>query len=317
MNRNVRGDNVEFTVKAAEDLVLSGSERSVVRVPANNMYSCLMQKTQRFSSLFRHYSKHHGLPRESLDFCFMNLLSPEDSPESVHLQKNDVIHVRHRRAVSIAPPPRTTDEEYFAAMRRLLETGNDSDVVLRVGPDEKELRAHKLILTTRCEVFHAMLRSDSMKESEDGVIVLRDDCPDMVRRLLEFIYTNRVADLSSLSANQLIELLALAEQYLLRSMKELCEVAAMDLVSNDHCTKLLSAAERYNAPFLKDSCVKHIVENMQDIVDEDAFRQEIEQYPSLAFIIMKAHSAHTSAYSPEPAAKRRRFNMPNEESDYE
>lgn len=41
-----------------------------MRVPANNMYSCLMQKTQRFSSLFRHYSKHHGLPRESLDFFF-------------------------------------------------------------------------------------------------------------------------------------------------------------------------------------------------------------------------------------------------------
>lgn len=41
-----------------------------MRVAANNMYSCLMQKTQRFSSLFRHYSKHHGLPRESLDFFF-------------------------------------------------------------------------------------------------------------------------------------------------------------------------------------------------------------------------------------------------------
>lgn len=57
-------------VQAAEDLILTGKERSIVRVPANNMYSCLMQKTQRFSSLFRHYSKHHGLPRESLDFFF-------------------------------------------------------------------------------------------------------------------------------------------------------------------------------------------------------------------------------------------------------
>lgn len=50
--------------------MLTGRERSIVRVAANNMYSCLMQKTQRFSSLFRHYSKHHGLPRESLDFFF-------------------------------------------------------------------------------------------------------------------------------------------------------------------------------------------------------------------------------------------------------
>ncbi|OQS05738.1 hypothetical protein THRCLA_02165 [Thraustotheca clavata] len=316
MNRNVRVDNVEFTVKAAEDLVLTGSERSVVRVPANNMYSCLMQKTQRFSSLFRHYSKHHGLPRESLDFFFMNLLSPEDSPESVHLQKNDVIYVRQRKGVFLSTPPRITDEEYFASMRRLLETGENSDVILRVGPKEDEFPAHKLILSARCEVFNAMLRSDSMKESESGIILLRDDSPDMIRRLLEFIYTNRISDLPSLSASQIIELLALAEQYLLRSMKDLCEVTAMELITNEHCTKLLSAAERYNASYLKENCVKHIVENMQEIVDEEGFRQEIEQHPTLAFIIMKAHSLHPS-YSPEPAAKRRRFSMPYEDSDYE
>lgn len=57
-------------IQAAEDLVLAGKERNIVRVPANNLYSCLMQKTQRFSSLFRHYSKHHGLPRDSLEFMF-------------------------------------------------------------------------------------------------------------------------------------------------------------------------------------------------------------------------------------------------------
>jgi hypothetical protein len=50
--------------------VLSGKERQLIRVPVDNMYSCLMQKTQRFSSLFKHYSKHHGLPRESLEFFF-------------------------------------------------------------------------------------------------------------------------------------------------------------------------------------------------------------------------------------------------------
>ena len=70
--------------------MLTGKERSIVRVSANNMYSCLMQKTQRFSSLFRHYSKHHGLPRESLDFFFTvkKYTQKENGSFSIFREKN-------------------------------------------------------------------------------------------------------------------------------------------------------------------------------------------------------------------------------------
>ncbi|CAK4082962.1 unnamed protein product [Aphanomyces euteiches] len=306
MNRNVRADNVEFTVKASEDLILTGSERSIIRVPANNMYSCLMQKTQRFSSLFRHYSKHHGLPRESLDFFFMSLLDPEESPESVHLQKAKRYH---------------SNDDFFQAMKRMLNSSLNSDVVLKVGPNEDILRAHKCILTTRCEVFRCMFPAEGksglvMKESEENAVIIRDHSPDMVAKLLEFIYTNRVQDLAKLSANQLIDLLSLGEQYLMRPLKELCEIHAKELITNETCTKLLSAAEKFNASFLKDSCVKHIVENMAVLIDDDIFCQEIEQNPTLALILLRAQHAHPTG---EPAAKRRRLSMPPSDDfdDYE
>ncbi|CAK4631320.1 unnamed protein product [Aphanomyces euteiches] len=321
MNRNVRADNVEFTVKASEDLILTGSERSIIRVPANNMYSCLMQKTQRFSSLFRHYSKHHGLPRESLDFFFMSLLDPEESPESVHLQKNDIIQVRHRRDAPLFMTPKVTDDDFFQAMKRMLNSSLNSDVVLKVGPNEDILRAHKCILTTRCEVFRCMFPAEGksglvMKESEENAVIIRDHSPDMVAKLLEFIYTNRVQDLAKLSANQLIDLLSLGEQYLMRPLKELCEIHAKELITNETCTKLLSAAEKFNASFLKDSCVKHIVENMAVLIDDDIFCQEIEQNPTLALILLRAQHAHPTG---EPAAKRRRLSMPPSDDfdDYE
>ncbi|KAF0689079.1 Aste57867_19351 [Aphanomyces stellatus] len=321
MNRNVRADNVEFTVKASEDLILNGSERSIIRVPANNMYSCLMQKTQRFSSLFRHYSKHHGLPRESLDFFFMSLLDPEESPESVHLQKNDVIQVRHRRDAPVMMTPRISDDEFFACMKRMLQTGANSDVVLKVGPNEEELRAHKCVLTTRCEVFRCMFPSEvkcglAMKESENGTVMIRHHAPEMVSKLLEFIYTNRVQDLAKLNANQLIDLLSLGEQYLMRPLKDLCEIQAKDLVTNETCTKLLSAAEKYNAAFLKDACVRHIVDNMGQLIDDDGFRQEIELYPSLALILLRAQHVQPG-HSLEPAAKRRRLTMQPASDDFD
>ncbi|RHY57792.1 hypothetical protein DYB30_010463 [Aphanomyces astaci] len=248
MNRSVRADNVEFTVKvmlqsASEDLILTGSERSIIRVPANNMYSCLMQKTQRFSSLFRHYSKHHGLPRES----------------------------------------------------------------------------HKCVLTTRCEVFRCMFPAEAkagMKESEDGTVLIRDHSPDMVAKLLEFIYTNRVHDLAKLTTAQLIDLLSLGDQYLMRPLRDLCEIQAKELVNNESCVKLLNAAEKFNAGFLKETCVNHIVDNMAQLIDEDGFRLEIEQCPSLALVLLRAQHMQASPSALEPSAKRRRLTMPTTD-DYD
>ena len=83
-------ENVEFVVKAAEDLVLVGDVCSVMRVPEGDQYSCLMMKNQRFTSLFRHYAKHHGLPCEKLEYLFTNKIHGDDTPESIHLQKKYV-----------------------------------------------------------------------------------------------------------------------------------------------------------------------------------------------------------------------------------
>lgn len=60
-----------------------------------------MLREQHFSSLFRHYGKHNGVDKETLVFFFteelMRELEPNDTPKSVHLKKNDVIVIRHRR----------------------------------------------------------------------------------------------------------------------------------------------------------------------------------------------------------------------------
>jgi len=91
---NQMNEHVEFSVKAEEDLYLQGSETTIRRVTAETNYSCLMLKTQRFSSLFRHYAKYHGLRKDDLEYYFVNLLENEDTPETVQLQRGDTIMVR-------------------------------------------------------------------------------------------------------------------------------------------------------------------------------------------------------------------------------
>jgi len=128
---NAQNEHVEFTVKAEEDLYLTGSETTIRRVAADTNYSCLMLKTQRFSSLFRHYAKYHGLRKDDLEYYFVHPLENEDTPESVQLQRGDIIMVRKRRKAE-PPEPAADDAEFFRDMRDLLDDEEHMDAVFLV-----------------------------------------------------------------------------------------------------------------------------------------------------------------------------------------
>ncbi|RLN86917.1 hypothetical protein BBJ28_00025082, partial [Nothophytophthora sp. Chile5] len=179
-------------------------------------------------------------------------------------------------------------------------------------PDKEVLRAHRLILTTRCEIFYAMFRPGAMRESEAGVVRIADHSPEMVSKMLEFIYTNRVLDIFKLNSNVGGRCL---RQYLLLPLKHLCEVAAQDVLSISNIGRFLCAAEKFNAAYLKEFCLSFFLEHTTAIIDDENFCDEIEGCPSIALTILRA-SARTAGSSMEPVAKRRRLNMPFDDPEY-
>ena len=124
-----------FPSQAEEDLYLTGSENTIRRVTAETNYSCLMLKTQRFSSLFRHYAKYHGLRKDDLEYYFVNPLENEDTPESVQLQRGDTIMVRKRRKPEPAEKA-ADDDEFIRDMRELLDDDEHMDAIFEVRPVE-------------------------------------------------------------------------------------------------------------------------------------------------------------------------------------
>eukprot|EP00979_Chaetoceros_neogracilis_P001468 scaffold253_cov267-Chaetoceros_neogracile.AAC.1 len=123
--------------QAEEDLYLTGSENTILRVSAETNYSCLMLKTQRFSSLFRHYAKYHGLRKDDLEYYFVNPLENDDTPESVQLQRSDTIMVRKRRRPE-PPEAAADDEEFIKDMRELLDDEEHMDAVFLVHAEPKK-----------------------------------------------------------------------------------------------------------------------------------------------------------------------------------
>lgn len=323
-----------------------------------------MLKTQRFSSLFRHYAKYHGLRKDDLEYYFVNPLENEDTPESVQLQRSDTIMVRKRRRPE-PPEAAADDEEFFKDMRELLDdeehmdamflvhadasphkavtadmaqakkrmgikrdvlgneivetssslhykTPDKVDTMMKVDNDDSlddqklpaggssqyiQVRAHKCILTARAEYFKAHFRKSAstdlnitFRESSSGDIRV-DPCfsEKTVRYMLEFIYTNRIQNIATCSTDDLLSILHLADQWLLRDLKRLIEHelirSHMDV---NTVARMYCVTDDYHASRLAGACIDYIMENIREVTGNVAFQEEMKHYPHLCIPVLKA-----------------------------
>ncbi|TMW41543.1 hypothetical protein DOY81_013377, partial [Sarcophaga bullata] len=81
-------------------------------------------------------------------------------------------------------------------------------------------RAHRVIVSARCEWFKKALMS-GMQESLTRKIIITDTSPVIFRRLLLFLYGAPID--KTVGAEQICELMLLADKYSIDDLKELCE----------------------------------------------------------------------------------------------
>ena len=127
-----------------------------------------------------------------------------------------------------------------------------------------------------------------MRESETNVMVMEKHSVPTLERMLEFIYTNRVEQLKDCSAHEVLDLLSAAEEYLLPELKKLCEHSAQSLINTEIVAKMMSAADRFDAPLLRQACINYILgENKNEVIEHPTFKQELEAYPLMLLPIIK------------------------------
>lgn len=281
--------------QAEEDLYLTGTETTIRRVTAETNYSCLMLKTQRFSSLFRHYAKYHGLRKDDLEYYFVNPLENEDTPESVQLQRGDTIMVRKRRKAK-PPEPSTNDDEFFKDMKEIMNDEEHMDAVFLVtdeNTDETiEIKVHRSILAARAEYFKALFRKSEhgkgFRQSKE-IRVEKEFSPIQIRATVEFLYTNRVKNLPGMNTNDILCLLHLADKWLLRDLKRLVE---QELIQNHMevttVARMYCASEDFHAQRLSKACIDFIMTNIRQVAGNTTFQEEMKHYPHLLIPVLKA-----------------------------
>jgi len=299
-------------------------ENTIRRVTAETNYSCLMLKTQRFSSLFRHYAKYHGLRKDDLEYYFVNPLQNEDTPESVQLQRGDTIMVRKRRKEK-PPEPASDDTEFFKDLKDLLDEEDHMDVIFKVteflgkrkssdsehaDKGEKSIvliKAHKCIITGRSEYFRNMFsKTTSFLESSTSTVNVDPTfTAATIRRMLEFLYCNRVETLSSASSEEILLLLNLSDQWQLRDLKRLCEHELIKTMHVENVAKMYCRSSEYNAKRLTDACISFIMENIKDVTGNVSFQEEMRNFPALCIPVLQA----AAELVPENVNKKQRTEL--------
>jgi len=201
---------------------------------------------------------------------------------------SDEIWVEHRRASE----PKRSDVEgnlcgFKDCYRSLLADSDHSDVTFIVGVDKTKITGHRAILSCRSEYFRAMFRPGGMMESRDGAAV---EVPNyhakMFSFMLEFIYTDSITDIGQVSAKDIIELLTLANEYLMDDLKKVAVKAAAKLLDDENIGKFTVFSEATDNSELRELCSNYLRSNLSSVRQNLKFRQEVMDCPELALLVV-------------------------------
>jgi len=168
---------------------------------------------------------------------------------------------------------------------RLLDSGQFSDVVMRIG--QEEISAHSAILAARSPVFEAMW-SSGMREQQQKEVIMRDLDPLAIRRMLRFMYTGTL-DPKLEKDNEAIALLEAAHQYDIASLVDLCVSTLSSWLTEENAAEYLMIAEHAGLEGFRRRCLDFIANShsrVAEVQTTEAFTRLAEKRPHLAIEIL-------------------------------
>ena len=162
---------------------------------------------------------------------------------------------------------------------------NHPDVIFVIGEEtKKEFQAHKLILSARSPVFTAMFE----KEADQNRVHIVDIEPDTFQVLLEYIYSDKVDDLTFEMSKSL---LAASNQFHLRLLKWKCELFLIQQEPTvDNCLDLLVLAHSHGAENLKESTINFIATVQNEVMKTEGWKEIKTSHPVLIIEVLERNS---------------------------
>eukprot|EP00092_Neocalanus_flemingeri_P016324 GFUD01017671.1.p1 GENE.GFUD01017671.1~~GFUD01017671.1.p1 ORF type:complete len:379 (-),score=108.20 GFUD01017671.1:35-1126(-) len=178
-------------------------------------------------------------------------------------------------------PPMDNTSRLVANMKSLMLDAKHSDVVLEC--QGEKFHCHKSILGARSTVFSKMFDAN-MKEATIGLVVINDVEPDIVDKMVEFIYTGDVTK----QVEDLAKVVYVADKYRLEGLLDFC-FRKFDIDrDDDQLVEMLILADKHNLDQFKDLAMKRIVMNKSKFIADENFLCKFEDHPKILFELLKA-----------------------------
>ncbi|KAL7298623.1 hypothetical protein TKK_0008391 [Trichogramma kaykai] len=132
-----------------------------------------------------------------------------------------------------------------------------SDVKLIV--EEKEIPAHKIVLSALSPVFRTKFICDVL-ENEENFVKITDTTANVVTEMLRFIYTGQI---NAIDTDMLIELLGVADKYQIDGLKIKCGKILYANLSSENAVDILLASHKYKVEHLEDEAIKFVTNHTQ------------------------------------------------------
>ncbi|GIX98059.1 TD and POZ domain-containing protein 2 [Caerostris darwini] len=163
-------------------------------------------------------------------------------------------------------------------LKTLYQNALNSDVTLFVKSDP--LRAHKAILSARSPVFNKIFHHD-MQESERNTVDIADVPMDTLRKLVEYLYTGVVEDVS-IGFQDLCDLYYAADKYEVTDLRNKCGNTLLSSVAADTAMQILQLADSHSDQDLKSGALEFIRLNLESVTSTDAWESCAKSTPILA-----------------------------------
>ncbi|XP_014238851.1 speckle-type POZ protein-like [Trichogramma pretiosum] len=160
-------------------------------------------------------------------------------------------------------------------IKTLFTYGTLSDVVCNV--QNSKFKAHKLVLAAKSDVFVGMFEHD-MLENSSNVVNIDDIEPEVFQKLLEFMYTE---ELPEMTFDNWSKLIVAADKYQVDDLKRLCQEGLMRTYSEGTAVRLLVLTDLLDLWEIREPVLDFIIKKKEVIANTPDYQDMIKSHPHL------------------------------------
>lgn len=218
--------------------------------------------------------------REDIE-CTTSSKASHDLPANPAVEENKPLPIQ----LSGAPNLSSINDGFSDAFRNnllsLYKEETLCDFTLKIG--KENLRVHKVVLCARSPVFKAMLTTE-MKETVNQLMEIHDLEVEIVRHMLNFMYTDTADDLNWETASKLY---VAADKYDVAALKRLCSDALKTGLCVANIGDILILSDKHSDDDLKKSVQDFIYENDTEILNSPEWNTFMQKEVQLAAETMR------------------------------